>query len=195
MKSGKRSFTAAQLVSLLLCLVMVCSLLPASVLAAGTETAVTPGNSWHAIRFAGNYYDSNTYPYSFVHAYAQAGSSNNDGSDNTPDKIRIIAEDLTMTAVEENGQTFEVRLFALPRTGGTWNVINPTEETYSCDIEITNERNYLLKVVLYDFGIPDPSSTIKTTSTATSGITIGFISIAEEKTVRPMICAKPKPKR
>ncbi|MCR4804319.1 MAG: hypothetical protein K5981_01520 [Clostridia bacterium] len=161
MKTSIRRKGAIRFLSLVIVLCMTLSLLPAVALAANTWTTVTPGNSWHAIRFAGDYYDVHTYPYSFVHVSGQSGSSNEDGSDNTPDQIRIVAEDLTMTSVPENGQTYEVRLFALPRSGGTWNVITPSEETYSCDIEITNERNYLLKVVLYDFGTPDPSSTIK----------------------------------
>ncbi len=165
MKTSIRRRGIVRFLSLLTALCMLLGLAPAAALAEESWDFIAPGNSWHAIKFKGNYYSTSIYPHTFVEVDVQAGSSsggNSGGYDITPDKIRITGQNLTnYSAVTEEGQTYEVSLYALPRTGGTWNVINPTEETYACDIEISNSRNYILKVDLYDFGVPDPSSTIK----------------------------------
>ncbi len=156
MKRNANHHGAFRILSLLLCLILAVGLLPVSTLA--EVKTITPGNTWHAIRFSGNYYSIGSSPNTFVSVTYESGAKG-EGYDITPEKITITGADLSnYNTVSENGQTYTVALRALPKKGSTlW----PSESdesynpTYSCDIEVRNDRNYVLKVVLYDFGLQD----------------------------------------
>ena len=148
MKTSASLRGAKRVLSILLCLVLALGLLPVSALAA--TRSWTAGNSLNAMRVTGSYGSA-------VNVTLTEGQLHEQWKldmKNSIDKVSIIG-----AAAAEAGKTYTVHLRALPRDGGMESLWNPQQSydtvTYSCDIEITNDKNCVLKVVLYDFGIPD----------------------------------------
>ena len=108
MKTSIRRRGIVRFLSLLTALCVLLGLAPAAALAEDSWESITPGNSWHAIKFTGNYYDRDNR-ISFIGVKLLSGSSsggNSGGYDFTPDKIRITGQNLTnYSTVTEEGQT------------------------------------------------------------------------------------------
>ena len=162
MKTCARRRGAIRFLSVLVVLSMLLGHLPVTVLASGEwDGSWTPNNSWNAIELKGNYRITD-YDYSVDVRCKEGTRDTFYGFDTEPDQIRIVGKNITNindgtgVGFKEEGQTYEVRLRARPRiTQSSSQWANVPE---SCDLEISNARNFILKVILYDFGVPDTGS-------------------------------------
>ncbi|MBO4915185.1 MAG: hypothetical protein J5449_08260, partial [Oscillospiraceae bacterium] len=148
MMKGKKTL------SLLLCLVMLLGMLPSEAHARG----VTPGKGAYCIDVRGNFYDNSSSHKVYAATVEMSAGTVVDEVDNVPNKIVVTGATYEQYyPLPTPGATYEVKLIAKRQ-----NINEDTEPipisqgcTYNCDIEIVNHQNYILKVILYDFGAPN----------------------------------------
>lgn len=145
--------TVKRVLSTLICLVMLLGMLPAEAHASN----VTPGNASHGIKVSGNFYNNYSSPKTYAASVEIQDGKLVDGVDTVPNKIIVTGATYEQYyPLPTPGATYEVKLIAQSQNKyPQYECPLPDKWTYTCDIEIVNHQNYILRVILYDFGAPD----------------------------------------